>query len=643
MEWAAQQGVKVANISLGGLDTPEQDLVEAALEQLTAERGVLFVVAAGNSGGDGTIASPGSSDSALTVGAVTKSDDLATFSSRGPRVGDFALKPDITGPGVSIVAANGKDSAFGTPGEAHVAMSGTSMATPHVAGAAAILAQKHPTWTPAQLKAALMGSAKTNPAIGVHAQGAGRVDVPNTLAQTVLAETPSISFGRQLWPHTDDEKIIRTVTYRNTGRGRRDAGPERRGTAPAGTFTLSATTVSVPAGGTAAVTLTADTRVASPDVYLGGHVVAVAPGHRITTPFAVDKEVESYNLALERIGRDGDPATVGNSYLVNLDTGRVYTSEVTGKPDLRRLPAGTYTALTWIFSGIDATRTMLVEPSIDLTRDIALTADARVAKPVEVTVPQADAESVLAAVEMEVLADQGSFSFGLWDVAFDDIAIGQRDPTSRSDRFTSAITRQWVKGGAGDQSPYAYRLMWAVDGHLPTGFTRKPAAGDLATVAADYASQGVPTGVAYAYGVSNKINSVFSAELPVTLPGTSTEYFSTEGGVKWYRDLAEGDFPEIASYAMSPATRFEPGRRYTERRNTAAFGPGFDGAFPDLQRFGDQMFVAPQLHSPGVAGPASVPSPPAGRSSSATARCSLTSPRPWRSCRRCRRRRVPTR
>jgi hypothetical protein len=256
MEWTAQQGVKVINMSLGGPDTPEQDPVEAALEKLTAERGVLFVVAAGNDGADETVGSPGSSDSALTVGAVTKADGLAVFSSRGPRVGDAVIKPDITGPGVEIVAARGKDAVFGVPGETHVTLSGTSMATPHVAGAAAILAQKHPDWTPAQLKSALMGSARSNPAIGVYAQGAGRVDVPHSLAQTVLAETPSVSFGRQLWPHADDQKIVRTITYRNTGAADVTLDLSLSGTLPAGMFTLSATTVSVPAGGTASVTVT---------------------------------------------------------------------------------------------------------------------------------------------------------------------------------------------------------------------------------------------------------------------------------------------------------------------------------------------------------------------------------------------------
>ena len=347
MQWSAEQGAKVVNMSLGGADTPEQDVLEAAVEQLTADKGVLFVIAAGNAGADETIGSPGSADSALTVGAVTKADALASFSSRGPRVGDGALKPDITAPGVDIVAAKSSGGApGGPPGEQHLALSGTSMATPHVTGAAAILAQRYPSWTPAQLKAALMGSARTNPDIAVRAQGAGRVDVARALAQTVSTEPASVSFGRQPWPHNDDEPVTRTVTYRNTGPAGVTLALRLTGDAPAGVFTLSATSLSVPAGGTASVTLTADTRVAGPDTFLGGHLVASAGEFTVTTPFGVDKEVEHHELTLEHTDRNGAPDDDYGTIIVDNITGRLYTAwgflqgPATTRPPCRCLRCG---------------------------------------------------------------------------------------------------------------------------------------------------------------------------------------------------------------------------------------------------------------------------------------------------------------
>src|SRR5438067_1162513 len=135
MQWASSdQHAKVVNMSLGGPDSPGIDPLEQAVQTLTAQNGTLFVIAAGNDGSDYSVGSPGSADDALTVGAVTKQEQLADFSSRGPRIGDSALKPDITAPGVDITAARSKDGFLGTPGDMYMSLSGTSMATPHVAG-----------------------------------------------------------------------------------------------------------------------------------------------------------------------------------------------------------------------------------------------------------------------------------------------------------------------------------------------------------------------------------------------------------------------------------------------------------------------------------------------------------------------------
>ncbi len=92
------------NLSLGGQDTPDIDPLEAEVNKLSAEKGILFAIAAGNEGPE-SIGSPGSADAALTVGAVDGNDKLADFSSTGPRVGDSAIKPDVTAPGVDITAA----------------------------------------------------------------------------------------------------------------------------------------------------------------------------------------------------------------------------------------------------------------------------------------------------------------------------------------------------------------------------------------------------------------------------------------------------------------------------------------------------------------------------------------------------------
>src|SRR5262249_26515680 len=146
MEWAARSGAKVVNMSLGDVAPSDgSDPMSQAVNTLSAEYGTLFVIAAGNAGPE-PISTPGAAAPALTVGAVDKQDALAYFSSTGPLTVTGALKPDISAPGVDITAARSQDMTDGETG-LYRTLSGTSMATPHVAGAAAILAQRHPGWT----------------------------------------------------------------------------------------------------------------------------------------------------------------------------------------------------------------------------------------------------------------------------------------------------------------------------------------------------------------------------------------------------------------------------------------------------------------------------------------------------------------
>jgi subtilisin family serine protease len=127
MEWAAlDQQARIISMSRGGNGDPH-DPLSTAVDQLSAETGALFVVAAGNGGSTQTINSPGAADSALTVGAVDSADKLAGFSSQGPRNVDAGPKPEITAPGVNIIAARSQDSSSGSG--YYTTMSGTSPAS----------------------------------------------------------------------------------------------------------------------------------------------------------------------------------------------------------------------------------------------------------------------------------------------------------------------------------------------------------------------------------------------------------------------------------------------------------------------------------------------------------------------------------
>ena len=113
MEWAATHA-DVVSMSLGtGEASDGTDPMSQALNTLSTETGALFVVAAGNAGAEQTVGSPGAADAALTVGGVDSTDQLAWFTSQGPRIGDMAIKPDLVAPGVDVLAARSQWSAGG--------------------------------------------------------------------------------------------------------------------------------------------------------------------------------------------------------------------------------------------------------------------------------------------------------------------------------------------------------------------------------------------------------------------------------------------------------------------------------------------------------------------------------------------------
>ncbi len=403
MEWAVASGADVVNLSLGvrGGYTDGTDPASQAVDRLSASSDALFVIAAGNDGpGDGTVTTPGAATSALTVGAVDKQDGLAGFSSRGPRAGDFALKPDVTAPGVGIIAARAANAVIGTPvGEDYLALDGTSMATPHVAGAAALLLQQRPEWAGADLKAALASTSSASEALTVYEQGAGRVDLARATSQQVFAASGPIDAGYFPYPQDDAVLVTRTVTYRNTGTSPVTLAlaaevTDEDGTAPAaGMVTLGASSVVVPAGGTADVAVTVDPAAGDYGLY-GGWLVATGPdGVGVRTALGFYKESERYDLTVNGIARDGRPAGgISLVDVVNVDDTSVFAATSVGFVDgaaTLRVPPGRYAAMGFVFTydepHVFTTETAGVfAPEFTVSGPTSVTLDARSTVPIEV-------------------------------------------------------------------------------------------------------------------------------------------------------------------------------------------------------------------------------------------------------------------
>ncbi|MPY58926.1 S8 family serine peptidase [Streptomyces spongiae] len=382
MEWAADSGADIVSMSLGGTASGPSDPLSETVDALSASTGTLFVIASGNTGPrEQTVGTPGIADSALTVGAVDKSDQLASFSSRGPRPGDYAVKPEITAPGVNITAARASGTAMGTPlDDNYTAANGTSMATPHVAGAAALVAQAHPDWTGEQIKEALASTAKTNADNSVFAQGDGRVDAVRAVTQNVFA-TSTLSFGK--FEDGDTKVTSKDITYTNTT----DEAVELKLSSTLADVTLGAGTVTVPAKGTATVPVSVDPAEKAKGRY-AGHITATADGILVTTGVGFEKAPKTHALKVSLVGRDGKPATAGAIYtLQELNGARANEYGFMSDTGTWEVPAGTYSVATWIYDddtgGVAVGTSVVGNPEITVDGDTEVTLDAREAVEIE--------------------------------------------------------------------------------------------------------------------------------------------------------------------------------------------------------------------------------------------------------------------
>nr|WP_221382895.1 S8 family serine peptidase [Actinoplanes polyasparticus] len=606
MEWAAQQA-PVVNVSIGGTDYPGIDPLEQAVEDLTAAYGTLFVVSAGNFGfgRPETVYSPASAPAALAVGSVDDRDQLAVSSGRGPGVDDGAIKPDLTAPGVNIVAARAANGEQGGPAaDGYVAMSGTSMAAPHVAGAAAILTQQHPGWSPSRRKAALMGAAQPTTGLDVFAQGAGRVDVARAVRQPVTVDEGSVNFGRQEWPHSDDIPISRTLTYRNGG-----SAPivlDLTTESATSTFSVTPASLTVPAGGAATATVVADTSGDGTDGFQQGRVVATGAGNiRLGTPMAVNRDVERYDVTFRHINRAGAPDPDGHwGFLVPLDRQSNSIQVSDGADETVSLPRGSYGFHTEFYD-TDAT-SALVHPKLVVDRKMTVTLDARTALPVTVTAPRADARQAATFVTamwtpvVGGLAGATSFSY-----VPDDLRSARVGSGGSADEFTTLVNSVFARWKNDDEgfrdSPFTYETAYSTKGDFPTGFRKQIRAGELATVKARYAREADEVTGAKSHRPEIGGWSGGAEALPFTLPFERTEYVGGDSTVGWRGEFQQQRGYEILHRTVGPRQILVPGTVYPQSWNTPVFAPSVatDDVTGTVIRTGDTVGVGFPLFADG--------------------------------------------
>ena len=261
IEAAVSDGMNVINLSLGEPEIdPSRDFVDLAINGAAAA-GVVPVVAAGNDFepyGFGSISSPANASGAIAVAATTFSGEIASFSSAGPTPVSLLLKPDVSAPGVGVTSSVPE-----SQGSLWETLQGTSMATPAVAGAVALLEEQHPDWTVPEIKSALVQTADpvhgaTGLEVPTTREGGGLIDVPRANDPLLFAAPTAISF-----PVNGGVQSVE-LTDAGGGVGAWSVAIDRQQASNGVTVTAASPTVSVP--GVLAVTATAGAPAKEGDV-----------------------------------------------------------------------------------------------------------------------------------------------------------------------------------------------------------------------------------------------------------------------------------------------------------------------------------------------------------------------------------------
>ncbi|MFF1401279.1 S8 family serine peptidase [Streptomyces sp. NPDC058287] len=494
IDWAANTvHAKVVNMSLGG-PADEEDPAVTAINQLSASTGTLFVVAAGNEGENGTatVDAPGIANSALAVGAVDRDNQLAFFSSRGPRPSDNAVKPDITAPGVSIVAAK--------IGGGWTSKSGTSMATPHVAGSAALVAQAHPDWAGEKIKTALMESAAPTDGRSPYQQGTGRVDAGRAVEQQILASPANLT-TTDGWADTAGKDTEHTVTFTNTGgtdeRLDLAIGKPLSPTAQPGNpgqFAVDRDSVTVPAHGTATATVTTRGSVL-PHGPWAAVLTASHDGTPVTrTILGTNSAVPDRKVTVTAVARNGSPAK-GTALLVNRWTGDRYPVSLTGGTGSATVSEAQYWVGMTIISGSGADRTTtMAVTSITPTKDDAAVLDARTAAPVRVGIDHSHHDDARAsAVQAAVALPAGAASYTMSVVATGATANQSlyATPMDNADaRYRTFGVFAAQDSSSAAPSPYFYHVAHSWTGGVPTDPSFAVKRRDLTDVHVTFHGQG---------------------------------------------------------------------------------------------------------------------------------------------------------
>jgi hypothetical protein len=421
---------------------------------------------------------------------------------------------------------------------------------------------------------------------------------------SLLAEPASVSLGIARWPHEDDEELTRTVSIQNLGAATEltfelDMVAPDGSHPPSEMFSVTPATLSLAAGATGSVTVTANTRLSAPDGVYGGRLLAV--------PLALTREEESYDLVLRHIDRSGAPTSqvVGFVYGYDEPIFTHFFPTPEAPESTLRLPRGRY-ALEANFYEIDGLEppSLMIAPHQLLDANRVIEFDARQAEPMSVEAPTSAVELQSVSLDWEVPSTWGGLgsSFGVGPTVHGGVSYYSATLEPHAPELLAVLDARWLTAGPNPAALYAGA--WIERGRLPVGPVKAMERRKLAVVQASYAAPLSSLELSSSVGAGSYPEGKLGYSLHslnVELPYSRTEYYySNDATTRWVNDFAlhNEDFSLYVIMGYVPAT-YRAGRHYATRMNEAPFSPVLppETVFSDyIFRRGNILQVTPSMY-----------------------------------------------
>ena len=545
MEWAVANGADVVDLAIAAQPTDGRDPLRSAVDRLTAEAGALFVAPAGDVFfvEPFTIASPGDAAAALTVGAVDSEDIVQGFSGQGPALDGYRAKPGLTAPGVDIVGA------IPGPGGQYGSLRGTTPAAAQVAGAAALLLEHNPAWSPAQLASRLEAAAAPTADTPVLRQGAGRLDIGAAVSGEVSSGAAEVDLGVAAYPQTDP--IEHTITVHNDGAPvtitlatelqTMDGSP-----APDGFATTTPASVTIPRGGSSTVTLTVrPVDGVAPGAYSGLLTGSTSQGAVLRLPVGLYWEPERYDLTVQVLDDTGEPNARGAVEIYGKEsfTDAFFPHErldAKGATTVR-VPPGFFSATGHVRSD-DGSLAIVAAPEVRVTHDTTVVLDARQARPISIAVQGIRTTLTQADVYYSIGDEEGrgaTYAF-FPPVAKVDAGLVRATPTATGKHGSFALSSRWrLEAGSPDedQSGTIYDLEYesaAIPD--PPAYSLDPTDDSaVETIETTYDALGTPAQLpSFRAYYSQTVGIAMATFHPLEVPTRRTEIINARPDLHWY-------------------------------------------------------------------------------------------------------------